>query len=178
LYSNSLICGWHAEHQGNAFIGDRGDRCGGIEARHWLHGSAGRQRSDQDVRVADDVRYRQNTIGLVRRLALRARHPGAEQQVAVGQHYPFGIAGGARGIDEGGDLAGPIHLDRLWHCLPIQRPDAERSQPSKHGNFGVMPLCMLARGIGYLDRIKHAWGAAVFAHQIDLASRQPRVHHH
>ena len=37
---------------------------------------------------------------------------------------------------------------------------------------------MLARSIGYLDRIKNAAGTAVFPDEIDLTRRQSRVHHH
>ena len=97
--------GRHAEQQRDAIIGDRGNQRGGIEARHQLHGSAGHQRGDQDGRQTDDMRYRQNAVDLVGRLALRARRPRAEQQVAVGEHYSFGVAGRAGGIDECRDLA-------------------------------------------------------------------------
>src|ERR1700730_10796471 len=37
---------------------------------------------------------------------------------------------------------------------------------------------MLARSIGHLDRIKDEAGTAVLAYEIDLTSRQPRVHDH
>src|SRR5580693_3804775 len=120
------------------------------------------------------MRYRQDAVRLVRRLTLCARHPRAEQQVAVGQHYPFGVAGGAGGVDERRDLARPIHLDRLRHCIPIWRPDAERTQPTEHGNVDAVPLRVLTRGIGHLDRIKDAAGTAMLAYEIDLTSRQPR----
>jgi hypothetical protein len=129
------------------------------DTMHWKRGTSctvapGHQRGDHNDRKADDVRYRQNAVDSVRLVALRARRLCAEQQVAVGQHYPLGIAGRARGIDEGGDLPRPIRLDRLRRGLAVERPDAERSQRAKRGNIGVVALRVLARSVGDFDRIK------------------------
>ena len=46
----------------------------------------------------------------------------------------------------------------------------ERSQPTKHGDVGLLPLCMLARSIGHLDRIEDAASTAVLTYEIDLTS--------
>jgi hypothetical protein len=80
-------------------------------------------------------------------------------------------------VDEGGDLPRPIRLDRLRRGLAVERPDAERSQRAKHGNIGVVALRVLARSVGDFDRIKDAAGTAVLTDQIDLTSREARVHH-
>ena len=119
VFQQPLIRRRHTEEQRDDVIGNRRDQRGRIVARHQLHGGADHQRRDQDGRVTDDVRYRQNAVDLVRRLALRARNPCAEQHIAVGQHHPFGISGRARGIDECGDLTRPIHLNRLWHRITV-----------------------------------------------------------
>src|SRR5882672_12715730 len=58
-----LISGWHAEHQRDAIIGDRGDERSGGEARHQIHSGAGHQRRDQDARETHNVRDRQHAVG-------------------------------------------------------------------------------------------------------------------
>src|SRR5262249_61518123 len=100
-------------------------------------------------------------------------YPRAEQHVAVGEHYPLGATGRARGIDERRDLVRPILLDGLRRRLPIERPDAERSQPAEHGNLGVVTLRLLARTVGHLDCIKDAAGTALLTYQIHFPSPHP-----
>jgi hypothetical protein len=57
------------------------------------------------------------------------------KQVRVGTTFdifwalPLGVAGRAPGVDERGDLARPIHLDRLCHCMRFSGPTPSVPNP-------------------------------------------------
>ena len=130
-----------------------------------------------EQRDSDDVRDRQHAIlHVVRRhAAQRGGVPGAEQQIAVGQHDALRRPGRARGVDENRDLPGAVGFDRLGRRRLVQRRNADAVKRSDILHGRTIARRMGGRFLRYFGREEGAAGAAVIPDLIDLARRQPRI---
>lgn len=102
--------GRHALQDADAGMGQRLEGVGGIEAAAQHQAGAGMQRGHQHGGDAEDVRQRQRGVAdvLWAQAARGGRDAGEVQQAAMRHHDSLGGAGGAGGVDHGGDFGGLV----------------------------------------------------------------------
>ena len=132
VFEQPLVGRGHAEEQRYAVVADGFHESSRIVLRHDMDGAAADQSSRQDDGEADDVRHRQHAVDHVLRrgLAQHLRNVCVEQDVAVREHHALGVAGRARGVEQGRHLAGAVLLDRLRLGALVRRAHGHRAEPT------------------------------------------------
>jgi hypothetical protein len=78
-----------------------------------------------------------------RHLAPGSGAPGAEQEIAMGQHHALRRAGGTRRVNENRDLPCTVGLDRLGRRILVQRGHTDATKRAD-----ILNGCIIARGMG------------------------------
>ena len=94
------------------------------------------------------------------------------------EHHALGVAGRARGVEQGRHLAPAVLLDRLGLGGLVQWADGHGAERTHLHLVGVMAPGVRGGELGNVDGVVHQACAAMVADLVQLALRQPRIDHH